>query len=222
MRETYALDLDDLLMSVNLAIGTYRKAVSTTIPELTRMAWRDHRAEIEQRSPGITEQAFVYTLPAEDYDRDFGTEYRKPGFFARLLSVLLKIVPKVGPFRPLAFEPLSAEVARLFLESTEAARERYRAALRAVRRPDFDLPDTDFDTGAAPAAGRNRLADKTYADLLHTLAKRKFADVPEPLGRHLKAFFDAEDREPRRGHSERANPRVQRELRSLAARHTGS
>jgi Zinc dependent phospholipase C len=222
VRETYGLDLGDLLLSVDLAIGTYRKAVSTTIPELTRIAWRDHRDEIEARSPGITEQAFVYTLTAKDYEHAFGTSYRKPGFLARILSVLLKVVPKIGPFKPLAFEPLSPDVERLFVESAAAARRRYRAALRTLRRSDFDLRNTDFDTGDAPAAGRNRLADETYADLLHKLAKRDFKTVPEPLVVQLNAFFDDGGGNSRRSRSAALNPRVRRELQSLAARHTGS
>jgi Zinc dependent phospholipase C len=194
VRETYGLDLGDLLLSVDLAIGTYRKAVSTTIPELTRIAWRDHRDEIEARSPGI---------------------------LARILSVLLKVVPKIGPFKPLAFEPLSPDVERLFVESAEAARRRYRAALRALRRSDFDLPNTDFDTGAAPAAGRNRLADETYADLLHKLAKRDFETVPEPLAVQLNAFFDDGVGNPRRSRSAAVTPRVRRELQALSARRMG-
>ncbi|MCA1563769.1 MAG: zinc dependent phospholipase C family protein, partial [Acidobacteria bacterium] len=52
VRETYAMDLDDLLLNVDLAIGTYRRAVGTTIPELTRIAWREKRDEIEKRTPG--------------------------------------------------------------------------------------------------------------------------------------------------------------------------
>jgi hypothetical protein len=217
VRETYALDLGDLLLSVDLAVGTYRRAVSTTIPEMTRIAWHEHREEIEERSPGIAEQTFVYTYSPADYDRDFYSKYRKPGFLARMLSVLLKIVPKIGPFRPLAFEPLTPQVEELFVESTEAARRRYRAALRAVRQPTFDLPNTDFDTGAAPAAGRNRLADKTYADLLHKLAKREFVDVPDTLGRQLRDFFEIGARGPRRGRSSPADPRVRRELAALAS-----
>ena len=114
VRDTYALDLDDLLLSVDLAIGTYRRAVSSTIPEMTRIAWRDKRDEIEQRTPGVTESAFVYGYTPADYDREFGTKYRKPGFLARTLAFLLKMVPKIGPFRPLAFEPLTPEVEQLF------------------------------------------------------------------------------------------------------------
>jgi Zinc dependent phospholipase C len=189
VRETYAIELDDLLFSVDLAIGTYRRAVSTTIPELTRIAWRDKREEIEQRTPGITEQAFLFSMSPSDYDREFGTKYRKPGFFARILAFILKIVPKVGPMRPLAFEPLTAEVERLFLESETAARARYRALLRELRAGRLVLPDVDFDTGGPAAFGRNRLADKTNADLLHKLAGRRFAGVSPELRRHLNGYF---------------------------------
>ena len=151
VRDTYALDLDDLLLSVDLAIGTYRKAVSSTIPEMTRIAWRDKRDEIERRTPGVTESAFVYSYTPADYDREFGTKYRKPGFLARTLAFLLKVVPKVGPFRPLAFEPLTPEVEQLFLGSVEAARARYRTALQQLRQRTLQLPNTDFDTGQVPA-----------------------------------------------------------------------
>jgi hypothetical protein len=47
VHETYELELKDLLLSVDIAIGTYRRAVSKTIPALTRVAWRDKRGEIE-------------------------------------------------------------------------------------------------------------------------------------------------------------------------------
>jgi hypothetical protein len=189
VRETYAIDLDDMLLSVDLAIGTYRKAVSSTLPELTRIAWRDKRDEIEARTPGITEAGFVYTYTPADYHREFGTTYRKPGFLARTLGFLLKVVPKIGPFRPLAFEPLTADVERLFLESVEASRGRYRGALQTLRERTLQLPNTDFDTGQPPARGKNALADETYADLLHKLAGRRFADVSPELRAHLNGYF---------------------------------
>jgi hypothetical protein len=189
VRETYAIELGDMLLNIDLAIGTYRWAVSTTIPELTRTAWRDKQKEIEQRTPGATEQSFVYAFSRADYEREFGTKYRKPGFFSRLLAWMLKILPKVGPLRPLAFEPLSAEAERLFDESVAAARARYRALLQQARAGTLSLTDTDFDTGRPPVFGDNGLADETNADLLHEQAKRKFADVPPALAGHLQKFF---------------------------------
>jgi hypothetical protein len=189
VRETYGIDLDDMLMNVDLAIGTYRYAVGTTIPELTRIAWRDKRKEIEEATPGITEQKFVLPFSRQEYERNFGTKYQKPGFFARVLALVFKIVPKVGPFRPLAFEPLTEEAERLFVDSVSASRARYRTALQALRARRLNLPNTDFDTGRPPVLGENRLADETHADLLRKLANKNVIDVPQALRQQLAGFF---------------------------------
>ena len=217
VRETYAIELDDLLLNVDLAIGTYRRAVGTTIPELTRIAWRDKRDEIEKRTPGVTEQAFVYVLSRRDYEREFGTKYRKPGIFARVLSFVLKILPKIGPLQPLAFEPLTPEAERLFLESVRAARTRYLTALQALSERRIRLPNTDFETGRPPSRGENRLADETYADLLHKLAGRNFADVSPELRRELNTFFSGSV--ARQGSfSRKEDARIRKELGELNRR----
>src|SRR4029453_15518912 len=113
-------------------IGTYRRAGSTTIPELTRIAWREKRDEIEERTPGTTEQAFVFALSTRDYEQQFGKDYRKPGLLARGPAFILKTLPKVGPMRPLAFEPLTPQAERLFVESVAGGRARLRNALQTL------------------------------------------------------------------------------------------
>ena len=188
VRETYGLELGDLLFNVDLAIGTYRRAVSKTIPELTRIAWREKRKEIEQRIPGVTQQSFVYAISQAEYEREFGTKYRKPGFFARILAFCLRILPKVGPMRPLAFEPLTADVERRFLDSLTVTRTRYRAALQDLRAGRLTLANADFDTGLPGTLGENALADETNADLLHKLAGRR-PEMPEAIRQHLATFF---------------------------------
>jgi hypothetical protein len=214
MTETYGLDLGDLLLGVDLAIGTYRRAVSTTIPELTRIAWREKREEIEKASPGITEQAFLYSLSRRDYEREYGDKYRKPGLFARVLAFVLKVLPKVGPLRPLAFQPLTPEAEHLFLDSVTTSRTRYRAALQALRDRRLSLPNTDFETGRAPVPGENRLADRTYADLLHKLADRRFATASPQLRRELQGFLSrATAAEAQFSRKERT--RIQKELAAM-------
>jgi hypothetical protein len=187
--ETYGLELGDLLFNVDLAIATYRHAIGTTIPEMTRLAWRDKREEIEKRTPGITEDKFVFRMSRREYDTEFGNRYRKPGLLSRMLAFVLKIVPKVGPFRALAFEPPTPETERLFEESAAAAQERYRAALTALRQGRLDLVNTDFDTGKLPKRGENRLADETFVALRKKLAGRTPDKVPEPLRRTIAAYF---------------------------------
>jgi hypothetical protein len=182
-----------MLMSVDLAIGSYRKAVSDTIPQLTRIAWRDKRKEIEAATPGVTEQSFVFTFSRQQYEQEFGTKYQKPGTFSRMLAFVLKIVPKIGPFKPLSFEPLTPEAEKLMVDSVTTSRARYRAFLTALRARRLELPNTDFDTGRAPVLGENRLADDTHVDLLHKLAKENQADVPAELRQQMARFFASEE-----------------------------
>jgi hypothetical protein len=218
IRETYGLDLGDLLLDVDLAIGTYRRAVSTTIPELTRIAWREKRDEIEKATPGASEETFVYVLSRGDYEREYGDKYRKPGFFSRMLAFIVKILPKFGPLRPLAFEPLTPEAEQLFLESVNTSRVRYRTFLEALRDRSLNLTNTDFDTGRSPVPGQNRLADETYADLLHRLARRDFAGASPELRRDLADFLS-------RGaagqgvFSGKENARIRKELTAMNSVH---
>jgi zinc dependent phospholipase C len=172
-RETYGLELKDVFGDVDLAINTYRHAASKLIPDVTRVAWREKRKEILEATPDVAEANFVYTMTPADYDKKYGTNYRKPGLLARVVVAIFKVLPKFGPFKPLAFEPLTVQTERMFLDSFDASCERYRVLLRAVRDRRLTFADTDLDTGRSPSPGVNRLADKTYADLLKKLTKKK-------------------------------------------------
>ena len=149
--ETYGLELKDVFGDVDLAIGTYRKAASQIIPDVTRAAWREKRDEILAVTPDVTEQNFVYTMSRQQYEEKFGTGYRKPGFLVRFVVAIFKVIPKFGPFKPLAFEPLTPETERMFLDSFAASREHYGRLLRRVREGRLSLRDTDLDTGRFPA-----------------------------------------------------------------------
>jgi hypothetical protein len=219
VEETYAIPLDDLLLNVDLAIGTYRRAVGTTIPELTRIAWQEKKDEIAKRTPDVSEHAFVYMLSRRDYEREFGSSYRKPGILARMLAFVLKILPKIGPTQPLAFEPLTADAEGLFLDSVTAAHTRFRIALQALRRRTLVLPNTDFDTGRAPVLGANRLADQTYAELLHKLAHRNFVGATPRLRHELDSFFSG-SRTPTSSLSSRKTKRLRGELALLRGERT--
>lgn len=199
-RRTYGLDLASVFGDVDLAVGTYRRAVSETIPEMTLLAWKDKREEIEERTPGIQQSAFVFTMTRQEYERAYGVKYRKPGFFSRLIVAIFKVIPKFGPFRPLAFEPLTAEAEKLFTDSFAASQKRYLAALRSLQAGRLNLVDMDLDTGRPPAPGENELADETFTDLEKTLAKRKIAAPPAlraAIERHRAVSAGSRARSPR-------------------------
>jgi hypothetical protein len=171
--ETYGLEMDDLFLSEDLAIGTYRHAVGETIPDVTRIAWERKREQIEKVTPGAIREQFVLVLPRGEYERRYGTDYKKPGLFARFIGLLYKIVPKIGPLRPLGFEVPNPESERLFLDSLARTRARYAATLVDLRAGRLQLPNLDFDTGRPIVPGEYSLADETAAQWRKKLAKRR-------------------------------------------------
>jgi hypothetical protein len=214
-RETYGLEMQDVfLFDTDLAIGTYRRAISEVIPEITRVAWRDKQDEITRLMPGIERDRFVYALSRRDYDREFGTQYRKPGLFARLLAFLYRLLPKIGPLKPLSFAAPTPEAERLFLASLEQTRARYRALLDAVAATRFSFANTDFDTGRPSAHGEYALADETYAELVKRFAKRKFEHVPASLARNVLAYYDSA---PQRVSGQKESRRLKKTQARLAA-----
>ncbi|HEU4692578.1 MAG TPA: zinc dependent phospholipase C family protein [Vicinamibacterales bacterium] len=188
---TYGLELKDVFGDVDLAIGTYRRAASQIIPDVTRIAWREKRDEIASITPDATERNFVYTMTRQEYEDAYGTGYRKPGFLVRMVVAIFKVVPKFGPLKPLAFEPLPPATERAFLDGFQASLDQYEQLLRSLRGGRLSLADTDLDTGRRPARGHNTLADETYADLIKKLEKAKYAGASPglrgALGEHYAA-----------------------------------
>ena len=186
-RDTYGLEMKDLFASEDLAVGTFRYAVSTTIPQMTQVAWEKKRDEIEKLVPHVQRSAFIYTYTRAQYEREFGTTYKRPGLFARFFVWVVRVLPKVGPFRPLAFKTPSPEAERLFTESFEAARERYRVLLQSARANRLDLRNTDYDTGEPTRRGEYKLADETYAELVARLGKKD--SVPPGMRAEIDRFY---------------------------------
>ena len=188
-RKTYGLEMKDVFVDEDLAIGTYRFAVSQAIPNATKVAWRDKRDEIEKVTPGIERQKFVFNMSRQEYERQFGKEYRRPGVFVRVLTFLYKLVPKIGPFKYFSFKPPTPEAEKLFLQSFVDVRERFRQSIEALAAGRLNLPNTNFDVGRPTSRGEYSLADETYDDLLKKLEKRKFAGVSAELRTNIDRYY---------------------------------
>lgn len=187
--KTYGLELKDVFLSLDLAIGTYRKTVSGLIPEMTKVAWELKKDEIEKSHPGITREKFLYNLSQADYEKEFGREYEKPGFVAKTSAWFFRILPKVGPLKALAFKPPTPAAEKYFMESFNATVTRYRGLLGQVKGTTIKLENTDFDTGRPTTAGEYKLADAAYADLLKKLAKQNFEKANPALQQNIIAFY---------------------------------
>ena len=186
--DTYGVKMGDVFANVDLSIGSYRRSVSSTIPAMTRVAWDMKKDEIMKDTPGTTRQKFLYNISQSSYQKDWGTDYHKPGFRSKLMAGLLKIVPRIGPFRTLRFETPTPEVEKLFMASFNKTLDRYRELLSAVGSDQLKLPNENLDLGEAPVAGKYRLSDQTYAKLLDKL-EGHYADMPPELRVNILAFY---------------------------------
>src|SRR5271169_1841592 len=63
----YGVELKDVLTHEDLAIGSYRYAVSHTIPEMTQIALRTHKQEMMKETPSFAKKKFLYRLKRSDY-----------------------------------------------------------------------------------------------------------------------------------------------------------
>ncbi|HET9529054.1 MAG TPA: zinc dependent phospholipase C family protein [Blastocatellia bacterium] len=187
--KTYSLKLKDIFGSMDLAVGSYRKAVSDIIPQMTRVAWEAKKDEIQKTTPEITREKFIYNLSRAEYEKEWGTEYKKPGFFSKVLASFIRVLPKVGPLKVFAFRVPTPEAEKLLMESFNATLDRYREMLAQVRSGSLELQNRDFDTGRPTRAGEYRLADEAYAKLLEKLEEQNFKNASPELRQNILAFY---------------------------------
>jgi len=183
---TYSLDMSSVFFSVDLAIGSYRHAVSTVIPRMTKVAWHLKRDEIQNSHPSETKKEFIYNISNSEYRKVWGHVYEKPGFGARLKAFFLRMMPKIGPFSGLAFHPPPPAVEHLYMNSFNETLDHYRMLLRAQQERRLQLPNDNLDTGAVTGAATYRLADETYAKLVN---KTSGKTVSEALRRNLLSYY---------------------------------
>ena len=185
---TYGMRIEQVFLNLDLAIGSYRRAVGTVLPALTKVAWQIKSQEIRKDAPGITRKKFLYNLSRSSYQKNWGATYQRPTFKSRMLATFFHIVPRIGPFKALAFKRLTPETEKLYMVGFNASIDRYRELLAEVASGRYQLPNYNFDVGEATKAGKYKLTDAAYAKLLHKLDGH-YIDMPQELRSDILAFY---------------------------------
>jgi hypothetical protein len=185
----YGVELKDVLPHEDLAVGSYRFSVSRLIPEMTRVALQTHKKNLMRETPNFAKRKFLYRLSRSDYEKEWGKDYVKPGFGTRVLSTLLRYMPRIGPFKALAFNNPTAQTEDLYFKSINTTVDQYRAFLEEVRTDSLVLPNCDFDSGKRVKAAEYSLTDDTYATLLAKLSERKFDLTTTDLRDDILQFY---------------------------------
>jgi hypothetical protein len=177
-----------VFLSIDPAIGSYRRAVGTILPALTKVAWQIKSQEIRKDAPGMTRKKFLYNLSRSSYEKNWGATYQRPGVKSRMLATFFRIVPRIGPFKALAFKKLTAETEKLYMAGFNASIDRYRELLTGLGGGRLNLPNDNFDMGEATKAGKYKLTDAAYAKLLHKL-EGHYVGLPQELRSDILTFY---------------------------------
>jgi len=188
--DTYGIKAGDFLKADNLSIGTFRFGVSRVIPEMTQVAVATRRINIPYEKNDKARQQFLYHLSRADYEKEFGSDYRGPGVFARILGWLLHhLIPHFGPFKALSFKDPTPQTEDAYFKSMDNVVEEYRRLVHQVESGDLKIPNRNLDTGDLTRAGQYFMADEAYDDLVRRLAKTKFAHLTPDLKASILSYF---------------------------------
>jgi hypothetical protein len=185
----YGLELKDVLPREDLAVGSYRYSVGRLIPEMTQVALQTHKKELMTETPNFAKQKFLYRLSRSEYEKEWGKDYVKPGLGTRILSTLLRYMPKIGPFKGLGFNNPTAQTEDLYIKSINTTVDQYRALLEELGTDKLVLPDCDLDSGNQTVLDEYALTDEAYARLLGQLAKSKFDHTTPELRSNILEFY---------------------------------
>ena len=189
-RETYGIDLNDVFAMLDLSIGTFRRSISAIIPEMTKAALLTrNNVDIPEKNDAARRQ-YIYYLSRADYEKEWGKQYERPGPFARVLAFLFRLIPKIGPFKAVAFKAPSTQTEDMYLKSLDETMAKYKNEIADLhQQPDVPLPDINFDTGQPTPVGKYKLTDDTYDYLLGKLEDRHFDMLTPSLRDNILAYY---------------------------------
>jgi alpha/beta superfamily hydrolase len=185
----YGLELKDVLTHEDLAVGSYRFAISRMIPEMTNVALQAHKKDLMRETPNFARRKFLYRLSRTGYEREWGKDYGKPGFGTRVAAIFLRYIPKIGPLKGMAFNNPTAQTEDLYIKSIDATVDQYRGFLEAVRADTLVLPNRDLDSGNLTKAAEYSLTDETYAKLVTQLSARQYDQTSPALRANILDFY---------------------------------
>jgi Zinc dependent phospholipase C len=188
-QDTYGIPLSSVISDEDLAIGTFRRAISHIVPEMTRVALVARKKEMVAETPNFNSRKFRYYLSKAKYQKEWGKGYRRPGFGTRVLAFVLTFVPKIGPFKALDFKIPNQKAEDLYVASVNHTLDDYRNLLEEVRERKLRLANTDFDTGRPTRAGEYTLTDNAYARLLDQLSQNSFQQITPELRQNILTFY---------------------------------
>ncbi len=190
--KTYGVDIKSVFTDLDLTISTFRWAVRSLLPGLTRTAWALKKSDIKKADSTATAERFHYRMTRKNYNQEFGKKREKVGFGARFVAFIFKILPKVGPLKVFKYQSPGPEGEKLFIKAFDTMQVHYAEILTTLHSKSITLADIDYDTGKNTSMGEYELADQTYSQLVLNLQDKKFEYLTLPLQQNILSFYNNE------------------------------
>ena len=145
--------------------------------------------ELAKAAPRVSKRKFVYNLSRASYRKQWSEKFQEPGIGTRILSFVIRILPKVGPLKALSFQAPTPKTTALFETSFDRTLDAYRRLLADESAHRLALEDRDFDTGQPTRPCEYRLADDAYAKLARHLAEMDAAAIDAALLQNVLDFY---------------------------------
>lgn len=187
--KTYGLEVKDVFRSLPLAISTYRWVIKSLLPNIVRAAWANKKSDLKNVETGVTQQKFSFKMKNSTYYHEYGRDLQKAGFIPTVVSLIIPILPKLGPLSKLKYKPPTTEAERLFIKSFDSTLVNYQASLKMLDSNLPHLPNKTLDTGEKTVFGNYSIADASHADLLLKLHKQNFENVNSSVTDNLVKFY---------------------------------
>jgi hypothetical protein len=189
--ETYGLSLDQVFNNhLTRSVETFRWVVANIFPTITKAAWSQKKKTIEEKNNDATSNHFYYKMRQKQYDKQYGKGYQRPGFSAKLLSFLIRVLPKIGPLKPLRFKVPTPKSEKLFQQSFDTVLTHYSANLNLLKDGNVHPQDLNYDTGKLTTDCEYSLADQTYCDWLLQLKEQKYVNVTTTIKQEIVGYFN--------------------------------
>ena len=139
-QETYGIPMDSVMKHEDLAIATYRKAVSSLIPKMTTVALVSYKDQIEKENPGFDRNKFLYRLRRTEFEKEYGRQYVHPGVKTRFVAFIVEHLPKIGPLKALKLSIPNADEQQIYIKSVNTTVDHYKIYLGQVTPPQAVVP----------------------------------------------------------------------------------
>jgi hypothetical protein len=188
--KTYGLNVYEIFNNhLAFTVESFRFMVANVFPLITKTAWARKKSDIRKLDSTATITRIVYKNRIKDYNKEFGKGYQGPGFFSTTLSVFIRVIPKIGPFRALKFKVPVNEAETYFAASFDSIVNSLNRDVNTLKNSALEIDNFDYDTGNPTKHCEYELADGSYSEWLLKLRKNDFQTADANIKNDIRKYY---------------------------------